>query len=81
MRLLLENEIVDALKQLKNHKSLGVDGITNEQLKYGQDGLVDQLVVLFKKVWEDEKIPEDWSLSSLERRVTPLIVLITEALH
>ena len=38
-----------------------MDGITNEQLKYGQDGLVDQLVVLFKKVWEDEKIPEDWS--------------------
>ena len=55
------NEIVDALKKLKNHKSPGVDGITNEQLKYGQDGLVDQLVVLFKKVWEDEKIPEDWS--------------------
>ena len=23
--------------------------------------MVDQLVVLFKKVWEDEKIPEDWS--------------------
>ena len=31
------NEIVDALKKLKNHKSPGVDGITNEQLKYGQD--------------------------------------------
>ena len=38
-----------------------MDGITNEQLKYGQDGLVDQLIVLFKKVWEDKKNPEDWS--------------------
>ena len=34
-----ENEIADAFKILKNHKSPGVDGITNEQLKYGEAGL------------------------------------------
>ena len=54
------SEVVDALKKLKNFKSPGVDGITNEQLKYGEVGLVDRLVYLFKKVWEEEQIPEDW---------------------
>ena len=53
--------MVDALKKLKNFKSPGVDGITNEQLKYGEVALVDRLVYLFKKVWEEEQIPEDWS--------------------
>ena len=55
------SEVVDALKKLKNYKSPGVDGITNEQLKYGEVGLVDKLVCLFKKVWVEERIPEDWS--------------------
>ena len=55
------SEVVDALKKLKNFKSPGVDGITNKQLKYGELGLVDKLVSLFKKVWEEEQIPEDWS--------------------
>ena len=55
------SEVVDALKKLKNYKSPGVDGITNEQLKYGEVGLVDELVYLFKKVWAEEQIPEDWS--------------------
>ena len=56
----IRSEVVDALKKLKNFKSPGVDGIINEQLKYGEVGLVDRLVYLFKKVWEDEEIPEDW---------------------
>ena len=37
-----------------------MDGITNEQLKYGESALVHQLEHLFTKVWEDEVIPEDW---------------------
>ncbi|MCP4473446.1 MAG: reverse transcriptase family protein [Gammaproteobacteria bacterium] len=55
------DEVVDALKKLKNYKSPGIDGITNEQLKYGESGLADELVRLFAKVWETEEIPEDWS--------------------
>jgi len=54
-------EIESALKRLKNNKSPGVDNISNEQLKYGMDGLKDQLCVIFRKVWEEEAIPEDWS--------------------
>jgi len=54
------DEISFALKKLKNHKSPGVEGITNEQLKYGEPALIDQLELLFQKVWEEEVIPEDW---------------------
>ena len=49
-----------ALKKLKNHKSLGVYRITNEQHKYGESTLPCHLEQLFKKVWEGEVIPEDW---------------------
>ena len=37
-----------------------MDGITNEQLKYGESALLNQLERLLMKVWEDEAIPEDW---------------------
>ncbi|XP_063691248.1 uncharacterized protein LOC134823643 [Bolinopsis microptera] len=62
MDLLLEMRLVNsyAVKKLKNCKSAGVDEITNEQLKYGGSALVGQLELLFKKVWEEEVIPEDW---------------------
>ena len=61
MRLLQEAKWLMLSKKPKNFKSPGVDGITNEQLKNGEVGLVDRLVYLFKKVWEEEQIPEDWS--------------------
>ena len=54
------DEISYALNKVKNYKSPGVDGITNEQLKYGESALVHQLEHLFTKVLEDEVIPEDW---------------------
>ena len=54
-------EIEYALKRLKNNKSPGVDNISNEQLKYGIEGLKHQLCVIFGKVWEEEAIPADWS--------------------
>ena len=54
------DEILTALKSLKNCKSPGVDEISNEQLKYGRDGLVERLDALFSKVWISEAIPSDW---------------------
>ncbi|KAL5261080.1 hypothetical protein ACHWQZ_G006960 [Mnemiopsis leidyi] len=43
------DEISYSLKKLNDHKSPGVDGITNEQLKYGESALVTQLECIFKK--------------------------------
>ena len=54
------DEISDSLKKLKNHKNPCVDGITNEQLKFGEHGLIHQLGHLFAKVWKDEVIPVEW---------------------
>ena len=54
------SEISSALERLKNFKSPGIDGIANEQLKYGNAGLIDYLVALFQKVWIEESIPSDW---------------------
>ena len=54
-------EISNALKKLKNYKTPGIDGIANEQLKYGEVGIINQLCSLFEKVWNEENIPEDWS--------------------
>ena len=54
------HEIEAALKRLKNHKSPGVDEISNEQLKYGKDCLGQWIKEIFDKVWLEEKIPEDW---------------------
>ena len=45
---------------MKNHKSAGIDEISNEQLKYGASGLVDRMEKLFSKVWNSEAVPDDW---------------------
>lgn len=53
-------EVAGALRKLKNHKAPGVDGIFNEQLRYGAGGLVGPLVDLFSQVWREETVPEEW---------------------
>lgn len=57
-------DIITALKQLKNRKSGGQDGITNELLKYGDQHLVDVLTVLMKKIIYENRILEEWRTST-----------------
>ena len=54
-------EISTALKRLKNHKCPGLDGVSNEELKFGSTVLVGPLEALFGEVWESEKVPSDCS--------------------
>ena len=56
----VREEVLSALSKLKNYKSPGIDGICNEQLKYGAQGLTNPLLKLFGVVWESERVPEDW---------------------
>uniref|UniRef100_A0A8D9E6N4 Craniofacial development protein 2 n=1 Tax=Cacopsylla melanoneura TaxID=428564 RepID=A0A8D9E6N4_9HEMI len=56
-----EAEVRTAIRQLKNHKCPGSDSITAELLKGGEDTVVNMMVTLLKKVWEEKHIPKDWT--------------------
>lgn len=56
-----EQEVRNAIKQLSNRKSPGVDGITSELIKAGGDMMVKTLTALFNKIITTETSPDDWS--------------------
>jgi hypothetical protein len=58
-------EIVRELKLIKSGKAAGKDGIVTELLKKGGEGMVDVLETIFNKVFEEEKIPEDWKIGMI----------------
>ena len=55
-----EEEIMTTIKKLKNRKSPGEDGITNEMIKYG---LISEIVKLIKQIFQRSKVPDDWKTS------------------
>ena len=57
-----ETEIRAAIKQLKNGKAPGVDMITAELLKLGEETVVQWLAMakLAASIWQSEAVPEDW---------------------
>jgi len=56
-----ETEVKNAIKQLKNRKSPGIDGITTEIIKAGGNMMIKALTILFNKIIISEKTPDDWS--------------------
>ena len=55
-----KGEIAKCLKNLKNSKTGGSDGIVGELLKYGGSGMVDLLEQLFSVIWQEEIVPRQW---------------------
>lgn len=53
-------EISKALKEMKNNKSAGNDGIPAEILKCLVPEIVPHLKVLFDKIWSHEQVPQDF---------------------
>jgi Reverse transcriptase (RNA-dependent DNA polymerase)/Domain of unknown function (DUF6451) len=53
-------EIIKALKELKNRKAAGIDEIPAEILKADVDTTAEALLPLFRDVWINESLPEDW---------------------
>jgi hypothetical protein len=49
------------LKKAQNGKAAGDDGCINEILKTGGDEMKISLLLLFQKIWKEEKIPVDWA--------------------
>ena len=55
-----KEEISRAIKQLRNGKAAGPDGIPAEALKADLETSVEMLHPLFMKIWEEEQVPSDW---------------------
>ena len=55
-----KEEISKAIGKIKRGKAPGPDGIPPEALKGDVQTNVDILHKLYRKVWEEEEIPEDW---------------------
>ena len=53
-------EIIRAIKKMKNGKAAGPDGIPAEALKADVETTADMLLPLFVKIWEQEETPTDW---------------------
>ena len=55
-----EDEVREAILQLKNNKAPGDDGITAELLKLGGETIVEEMTRIAVSIWRSERIPEDW---------------------
>ncbi|KAF2891788.1 hypothetical protein ILUMI_14385 [Ignelater luminosus] len=55
-----EQEIEDIIKKLKTNKSAGESGILVEILKKGGERLHERAHQLILKVWQEEKMPDQW---------------------
>jgi len=53
-------EVIEAIKELKNNKAPGEDGISAEILKAGGLCLAHQIHKLITKIWEQEITPKEW---------------------
>ena len=53
------------MKKLKNRKSPGPDDISNEMIKYGDNGLINQLTLLLQTIFAQLEIPSDWKVSTI----------------
>ena len=62
--ILLE-EVEKAVKDLKNNKASGVDGIPAEVMKAGGESLVAMFHELCQKIWKSTVIPAEWTKSLL----------------
>jgi hypothetical protein len=55
-----KEEIMRAIRKMKNGKAAGPDGIPAEALKADTERTAEMLLPLFEKIWQDEQIPTDW---------------------
>ena len=56
-----KEEITKAIKSMKPGKAAGIDGIQAELLKADMGTATEELHSLFIDIWEENKIPADWS--------------------
>jgi hypothetical protein len=65
-----------AIKSIKSGKAAGIDGIQAELLKVDIHTATVTLHGLFKDIWEENKIPEDWAkglIVKLPKKGDPIV--------
>lgn len=65
-QIISENEILQAIKTLKNNKSPGVDDIVNEQIKTTVSYMLPIYVKLFNMIFDTGIIPENWTIGKIK---------------
>ena len=59
------NELMSAIRSVKDGKAPGRDGIPSEIWKHGGPKMTNCLYKLIHKVWEVQKVPQDWKDASI----------------
>jgi hypothetical protein len=54
-------EVERAVKDVKNGKAVGFDGIQGEMIKYGGSCMIDSVWRMCEIMWRSEGVPDDWS--------------------
>ncbi|XP_057671969.1 uncharacterized protein LOC130903737 [Diorhabda carinulata] len=62
-QLISKDKSEATMRKMKNRKSPGLDNINNELLKYGGNELIDQMHVMFNKIYDQRKVLEEWKVS------------------
>ena len=62
---LSKNEILKAVKSLKNNKSASFDKVTNEMLKSSMPVLLDPIFLLFQTIIDSSIYPSSWKVDIL----------------
>lgn len=53
-------EVIEAIKRIKQGKAGGRDGITPEMIKNGGDRILKWIKEICPLAWRGKKIPDDW---------------------
>jgi len=53
-------DVKKAMRNLKNNKAIGTNGIDPELIKYGRNKLLLRIYELVRLIWEEERIHEEW---------------------
>jgi hypothetical protein len=56
------------MRNLKNNKLAGTDGVYPELIKFGGNKLLNRVYEPVRQIWEEERIPEEWK----ETTVVPI---------
>ena len=55
-----EEEVLESLNSISWNKSGGKNGVLPEMLKCCGEGLIEYLMKLFNRVWQERTVPQEW---------------------